>query len=172
MGLFTVKETEKQDYKPLPEGNYECVITKAGLDATKGGTEYINITLKVRKDLDNVDKLKETNGKYHNRNVYVSIYKRRDTGEYSDEDLSNVMTAAGIPVGTEIASWDQFSELLQNKPVRAFVKVEDNTYQGKTTQRNRVWPNNFYKTDYPLQEDPFKDSNIADVEVNDNDLPF
>lgn len=176
MSLFETNysNNKQTNYTPLPEGEYECTITKAGLDATPGGTEYLAVNLKVRNDLDKA--LPDTNGKYHNRTVFVQFWKNKQTGKYNLDQLQYVLEAAGVPEGRSVKDWEDFSNLLVNKPVRAFVKVEKDTYQGKSTERNRVAPWGFSKTKFPFQStstatDPFASSK-EDVEITDEDVPF
>ncbi|MFB5979709.1 DUF669 domain-containing protein [Lactobacillus delbrueckii] len=71
MAFFTVGKVEKKNsYEPIPEGYYEMSIKSVSKDATKAGTEYLSIVLRVRDDLDQA--LPETNGKYHNRIVFAN----------------------------------------------------------------------------------------------------
>lgn len=176
MSLFETNysKNEKTNYAPVPEGEYECLITKATPDVTPGGTEYLAINLKVRDDLDKA--LPETNGKYHKRVVFVQFWKNKETGKYNSDQLQYVLEAAGVPEGHDIKDWDEFRELLVDKPVRVFVKVEEDTYQGKTTTRNRVAPWGFSKTKFPLQKkqaDPFEGAcGVSEDELTDKDIPF
>lgn len=77
MTLFTTnyKNLENNDNKPVPEGVYEVIIEDTHPDATPGGTEYISMNLRIRKDLDKA--LPNTNGKQHNRVVFMNIWKER-----------------------------------------------------------------------------------------------
>ena len=183
MALFTsVKVEKKNDFEPLPAGIYEMTIDSTGPDATKGGTEYLKVALRVRKDLDQA--LPDTNGKYHNRLVFVSVWKRHATGQYDTNDLSAITQAAGIPAGTAFEDWNDWSRKLEGKNVRVKVGIQEDTYQGKTTKRNQVWPSDFEPTQFPTQAqmqaqpqpqpqqtNPFAQAQ-AQAQVNDNDLPF
>jgi hypothetical protein len=173
MSLFTTDYSHNEDtnFKPLPEGDYEVIIEKAGQDATKGGTEYLSVNYRVRKDLDKA--MPETNGKYHNRIIFGSFWKRKDTGKYNDTDVNRLMSAAGVPSGTQIKDWDDFSDKLVGKPVRIHVTIDSSEYNGKTTERNQVASWNISQTEYPLQQaDPFADAKGNDTELSDEDVPF
>lgn len=170
MALFTTDYTNSNNDKfaAVPEGDYECIITKAGWDVTSGGTEYFGITLKVRDDLDAA--LPETNGRYHRRLIFVNFWKDKKTGKLDENHIMRVLQAAGVPEGTSIESWDQLDMLLHNLPVSAHVTVDD--YRG--IKRNRVASWNFKPTSFPLaeQSDPFKAQKDNSEVANEKDLPF
>ena len=182
MALFVTQRVEKKndDFEPIPAGYYEMTIDSTGPDATKGGTEYIKVALRVRKDLDQA--LPETNGKYHNRLVFANVWRRKETGQYDQDDLSFITQAAGYEPGTKIEDWNDWSQKLEGKNVRVKVGISEDTYQGKTTKRNQVWPSDFEPTQFPTQAQmqaqpqPQPTSPFAQpqspVQVNDNDLPF
>lgn len=176
MALFVTQEVEKKngEFEPLPAGYYEMTIDSTGPDATKGGTEYIKVALRVRSDLDKA--LPETNGKYHNRLVFASVWRRKATGQYDTNDLSIITQAAGYAPGTPIEDWNDWSQKLEGKNVRVKVGIIEDTYQGKTTKRNQVWPSDFEPTQFPTQPQaqPQQDNPFTQpqAQVNDNDLPF
>ena len=175
MALFTTNYKDLNDKNtPVPEGVYECIIEETGPDATPGGTEYIKVNLRIRKDLDQA--LPNTNGKQHNRLVFMNIWKRKKTGKYDPSDLNFIMKAAGYPENTPVEDWDDWTNKLVGKPVKVKVTIDKPEYQGKTTERNQVWANSFKPTDYPLQgsqnnQDPF-DQKGNTTEISDKDLPF
>lgn len=177
MALFTTDYSnldESNNYEALPKGNYECIITKAEPDATPSGTENISITLQVRSDLDQA--MPDTNGKYHKRLIFLNIWKRKKTGKYDANEVNYIMKAIGVPQGTSIATWDDFTDILMNKPVRVSLIVDKSEYNGKTTERNSVFPNGWHETKFPIKgadatTDPFKDSKEA-TELSDSDIPF
>lgn len=178
MALFTTNyndlKTQNDEYAPVPEGTYECFIEDTHPDATPRGTEYLKLNLRIRRDLDKA--LPDTNGKQHNRIVFVNVWKRKKTGKYDPSDLNYIMKAAGYPDNTPVKDWDDWTNKLVGKPVKVRVTIDKSEYQGNATERNQVWCNSFRPTDYPLQkkvqEDPFKDSKESDKEIDDKDLPF
>lgn len=174
MALFTTNYKDLNDNTPVPEGTYECIIEETHPDATPGGTEYIRVNLRIRKDLDQA--LPNTNGRQHNRLVFVSIWKRKKKGKYDPTDLNFIMKAAGYPENTPVEDWDDWTNKLVGKPVKVKVTIDKSEYQGKTTERNQVWADSFKPTDYPLQgsqnnQDPF-DQKGNTTEISDKDLPF
>lgn len=176
------KNNEGSNYDALPTGNYEMIINKAQETVTKNGAESLQIDLIVRNDLDGVPALAETNKKYHNRHVFNDNWKRKATGQYDMQGFQYILEAVGIPEGTQIASVDDFIRILTDKPVKVYVKKENNEYNGNVTEVNRVAPWNYSKTDFPQvshiskdkkQSDPFPTdySGMTDQEIEDN-LPF
>ncbi|CCI86700.1 DUF669 domain-containing protein [Lactobacillus gigeriorum] len=171
MGLFTTDYKDLDKNTLVPEGIYECIIDHTEPDATKSGAEYINIALRIRTDLDQA--MPDTNGKQHNRLVFANIWRRKKTGEYDQSELSYVMKAAGVPEGVEVRDWNHWSQLLTGKPVRVKVAISKDEYNGRTTERNQIWPNSFAVTKYPLQvqSNPFSGNQGTEVLTNE-DIPF
>ena len=44
--------TAKYESRIKPEGDYECIISKAHIDVAKSGKEYISIPMTVREDIE------------------------------------------------------------------------------------------------------------------------
>lgn len=186
MALFTTnyEEIEEQDYSPLKTGEYEMVIASAKEKSTPNGKESFNIALIVRNDLKQVPELKEQNGKYSDRWVFSDEWKRDIKGRYiyKQENFMHYLDAAGVPEGTAIKDMEHLAQLLKGKPVRVYVKEEENTYNGETKMINTIAPWGFKKTKYPQLAHKFKDNkaeesnpfeNASDpVDVKEDDLPF
>lgn len=182
---FKVSKNEKNKnfgFTPLDEGTYECLIDSPSEEATKGGTEYFQIPLTVRNDLDGVEALKETNAKFHNRKTFdFKIWKRKGTGKYDPQNFSDVLTAVGVPEGTEITSQEQLINFLTGKPVKAFIKKTTDTYKGEEREVNQIAPWNLERTNYPDVQHVSKNKkeNSADpfagnkeIEIDNDELPF
>lgn len=168
---------ENQSFEALPTNSYEALIENVQERATKNGAESLQIKLRIRNDLDTA--LPETNGKYHNRVVLMDNWKRKATNQYDMEGLQYILEAAQVPEGTVINSFEDFGRVLILKPVQVFIKKEKNTYNGETTDVNRIAPWNFKKTQYPqvnhkwkkTPTNPMQDSGQP-IDVSDEDLPF
>src|SRR5699024_824976 len=191
MALFTTNynEVQENDYNALPTGEYEVLILSIKERETPNGKIGMNFDLVVRNDLKEVQSLKETNGKFANRRVFTTEWKRNKNGSYKYE-LNNFMhylAAVKVPEGTEIKDLNHLASLLRNKPVRVYVKEEENTYQGNTETVNTIAPWGFKPTQFENVNHQFKDdaqnnskandnpwgtndSSVADVQ--DDDLPF
>lgn len=188
MSLFKTNYSDvdtSTDYSPLPTGEYECIIARVGEKATPNGKESMQIGLVVRNDLKQVPALAEQNGKYADRWVFVDEWKRDINGRYiyKMDNFMYYLNAIGILEGTDIKDMEHLFSLLKGKPVRVYVKQEENTYMGETKTVNRVAPWGFKQTDYPNVNHAFKDkdskqeesnpfSNSAPADISDDDMPF
>lgn len=181
MALFTTNysEVNNNDFDVMPQGEYEVVIKGAQQRATKtSGREYIQIDFVIRNDLDGVEKLKETNGKFHNRIHWHDLWSRKDGSGYPVDQLQTILYACKIPEGQTIEDVNALDNILRGKPVKITLDIEENEYKGEVTKRNRVKPWNIKPSDYPdvqhqwkedVKDDPFS-SNGNDI--SDSSLPF
>ena len=192
MTLFTTDysniEENNQDFGPLPEGEYEVVIKNASERSTPNGKEETQLTLVVRNDLTKVPELAEQNGKYANRHIFVDEWKRDIDGEYKYkmDNFMHYLNGVGVPEGTKVESFEQLLSMFRGKPVRVFVKQEENEYKGNKQTVNRVAPWNFKNTKYPQvnhewkekdkdnkqSSNPFENANGGPVDIQNDDLPF
>lgn len=168
MSFFNTDYSENNnDFGPIAEGSYEAIIKAIKHDANKNGKEYLQFDLAIRNDLDKVQGLEDTNGKYHNRVVPMRFYPMKDTGQFNIQHLQMISEGARIPEHTNFESIDDFINKLTHKPVKIYVNVEDNEYQGKVTKQNRVPAWNFHKTEFPNVQHEFKQK---DEQQNNNNL--
>ena len=172
MALFTTNYNEVQDndYNALPTGEYEVLILSIKERETPNGKIGMNFDLVVRNDLKEVQSLKETNGKFANRRVFTTEWKRNKNGSYKYE-LNNFMhylAAVKVPEGTEIKDLNHLASLLKNKPVRVYIKEEENTYQGNTEMVNTIAPWGFKPTQFENVNHQFKDDAQNNSKANDN----
>lgn len=168
-------------YEPLPSGNYEMIINSAQETATKSGAESLQLDLLVRNDLDGVAELANTNKKYHNRHVFMDNWKRKATNQYDLDGFQYILQAVGVPEGKPLATVDDFMNLITGSAVKVYVKLQEDSYQGNKTMKNRVAPWNFEKTAYPQVQHTYKPGQgtsnpFADdgdqIDVKESDLPF
>lgn len=167
------KDNESNDYSALPQGEYEMIINKAQEAATKNGKEKLQIDLVVRKDLDNVQGMEETNKKYHNRHVFHDNWKTDINGsyQYDTTKFQYILDAIGVPENLAINSVDELIEIITGKAVRVYVKQEFSSYSGK--EENRVAPWGYKKTEYPLTSSTsFDRTTTSTLDISDDDLPF
>lgn len=173
--------TTNNSNEPLPAGDYEFIINSVQENATNSGAESVQFDLIVRNDLDAA--LPETNGKQHNRHLWVNEWKRRKTNQYDLNNFMYFMKAAGIPEGTEINSIEDFFQIMNKKPVRIHIKVTTSEYNGQKRKENRPAPWDWEKTQFPNVQHHFKSENkpennpqptvpTTDTAVDDESLPF
>lgn len=157
----------------LPVGEYEAVIKLAFRDATKGGTEYINVPLVIRNDVEQPRQ---------NAHIWHSIWRRKQPVPadamfegYSSAQLLRLCKSAGIPANTEFDSFDTLLDALAGLPVRVTVGHEE--YNGRTSARVKyINPSRYPDCNHKFQsQQPGEGDNLASGEAigfDTSDLPF
>ena len=75
--------TGEKKYELIEPGRYEVVIDSAEWAKTKSSEEtYMNLVFRIRKDVEQPNK---------GRLVFKSIFKRRDTGEFPEDEISQML---------------------------------------------------------------------------------
>ena len=155
----------------IADGDYEVVITKVGEDATKGGTEYVDVRLTIRNDIDQ---------KHKNQVIFHKIWKAKATGKYNMKSFNTLGAAAQLQK-TSFATFEELLNEFVGKPMKVRVKNEKSEYNGNTYENLNV--KNMKKTEFPNVQHQFKtdDSNAAQANnpftsdapnVDTEDLPF
>lgn len=107
----------KTDYQIelVKEGEYEAQIIKAELLAAEStGTKYMNITYRIREDVE-----QEHQGDV----VFDKLWQNKTTGEYNMRRFNNICKSAGIPEGTSFANENAFLEAIVGKAIVVNVAV-------------------------------------------------
>lgn len=112
----------KTDYQIelVKEGEYEAQIIKAELLAAETGTKYMNITYRIREDVE-----QEHQGEV----VYDKLWQNKTTGEYNMRRFNNICKSAGIPEGTSFANENAFLEAIVGKTIVINVAVVFDDYR-------------------------------------------
>ena len=165
-----------KDFEPLPTGEYEMIIKKAGENATPNGAETFQIDLVVRNDI-------QENKGYQNRHIFNDNWKRKNdpnAGQYPVDDFQYILMATEVPEGTEMNSMEDFAQAITGKPVRVYVKKEYSDYREEDV--NEVAPWNYGKSHYPIVNHTWKDGSPASspaddddddtITINEDDIPF
>lgn len=129
----------------IQDGTYETVITKFEENATKSGTEYVDVRLTIRNDIDQ---------KYKNNIVFHRIWKTKATGKYDMRFFNTIGAAAQLQQGKAYKSIEELFADFLGKSVRVSVKNETSEYNGKTYENLNVkrWEN----TKFPELNHKFK----------------
>lgn len=151
----------------IQDGTYETVITKFEESATQSGTEFVDVRLTVRNDIDQ---------KYKNNIVFHRIWKAKATGKYDMRFFNTIGAAAQLQQGKQYKSIEELFKDFLGKPVRVTVKNETSEYNGKTYENLNV--KRWEKTKFPELAHKFKTedggnpfaSGISDID--ENDMPF
>lgn len=113
----------KTDYqiKLVKEGEYEAQIIKAELLAAEStGTKYMNITYRIREDVE-----QEHQGEV----LYDKLWQNKTTGEYNMRRFNNICKSAGIPEGTSFANENAFLEAIVGKAIVVNVAIVFDDYR-------------------------------------------
>lgn len=112
----------KTDYQIelVKEGEYEAQIIKAELLAAETGTKYMNITYRIREDVEQG---------HQGEVVFDKLWQNKTTGEYNMRRFNNICKSAGIPEGTSFANENAFLEAIVGKTIVINVAVVFDDYR-------------------------------------------
>ncbi|MFW3590428.1 DUF669 domain-containing protein [Staphylococcus caprae] len=151
----------------IQDGTYETVITKFEENATQSGTEFADVRLTVRNDIDQ---------KYKNNIVFHRIWKAKATGKYDMRFFNTIGAAAQLQQGKQYSSIEELFKDFLGKPVRVTVKNETSEYNGKEYENLNV--KRWDKTQFPEVAHKFKTEDGGNPfaggldETDSNDYPF
>lgn len=159
----------------LPEGEYECMILSAFLNATQGGTQYFSIKMVIRNDVPQ---------NHQNRFIYHAIWQRKPEKQteedkmvdgFSFKQLMNLSRAAGIPKGKSYNTLDDLGADLKGKCIR--VTIGHNEFNGETREQVKwsnltKFPSCKHKMPVTNAEPALKVQEVSESSIDDDDLPF
>ena len=130
------------EFELLPEGTYEMLVEKSGIEIDNKQRERINMQLVVRNDV---------NQQYRNAKFFHSIYKSKEPKEmdaqtegYSFASLMQIAMAANLEAGKDYPNLTALLADFVKRPLK--VTVYHDVYNDKKTARVRRWN----KTDNPV----------------------
>lgn len=158
----------------VTDGKYEAVINSVAEDATKGGTQFINLDLIIRNDIKNQS--------FANAHIFTRVFKSKQSGKYPKGIIFTIARAAGMPDKTHFESLEDYFQKLWHKPVLVTVKNEKSEYNGKTYENLNVkrWEiSKFPEVQHKFKEsnketgstDPFANGGQS-IDISDDQLPF
>lgn len=170
MTTFNLDFSKATQTGGIKDGTYEVFVNKAFEDATPGGSEYINIDLVVRNDVDQ---------QYKNAHVFPKVWKSKKDGKYNEGMIMAIAQSLQLQDGKQYNGLDELLADFILKPVKVTVKNETSEYNGKTYENVNVkrWEktdvqgvlnHQFKKGDEPS----FGRAPSATVELQEDDLPF
>ncbi|WP_409328375.1 DUF669 domain-containing protein [Staphylococcus saprophyticus] len=151
----------------IQDGTYETVITKFEESATQSGTEFVDVRLTVRNDIDQ---------KYKNNIVFHRIWKAKATQKYDMRFFNTIGAAAQLQQGKQYKSIEELFQDFLGKPVRVTVKNETSEYNSKTYENLNV--KRWEKTKFPELAHKFKTEDGGNPfasganSIDDDDMPF
>lgn len=150
----------------IKDGKYEVVITKFEESATQSGTEFVDVRLTVRNDIDQP---------YKNQIVFHRIWKAKATGKYNMKFFNTIGAAAQLQQGKQYSSIDELFQDFLGKPVLVAVKNETSEYNDKIYENLNV--KRWEKTNFPELAHKFKTEEgsnpfATQQQQDDTDYPF
>lgn len=126
---FQVNHDEANSYELLPAGEYEVLIQECKLIESKNGTEYLNMPLIVRNDINQAGK---------DRLIFNSMFRKKNPDAkdaacdgFSAARIQSISKAAKLQNGKQYGSLDDWGADLKGKPVRVMVVHDEYNGQEK-----------------------------------------
>ena len=156
-------------FDTIPEGDYEFVITSCRTNATRGGTEYIDVQLTVRNDVAQSQR---------HRVVYNPIWRAKNPAAedaacdgFRARDINQLSRAAALENGKSYTGIDEWCADLVGKAVRATVYHDE--YNGNVNARiRRMSKTNFPDIQHRVQGFGAAPAAPAQVTTTEENCPF
>ena len=153
--MFTIDYSKAQEFATITDGTYEVVIKSAKPDASKGGTDFMDIQFKIRDDFEQ---------KFKNNIIFYKIWTTKATGAYQDKDLANIAIATELPRDLEFKDEFDFCNHITGKHLKVTVKNETSEHNGNTYENLNVKKLEKSSIMAPAQSAP--------IDLSEDDLPF
>lgn len=153
--MFTIDYSKAQEFATITDGTYEVVIKSAKPDASKGGTDFMNIQLKIRDDFEQ---------KFKNNLIFHKIWVSKETQQYNSAQVNALAKAAQLPDGAKYAGVEEFLNALVGKHLKVTVRNEKSEYNGNTYENLNVKKLEKSSIMAPAQ--------VSEPTIDDTDLPF
>lgn len=171
---FNLDFNDKFEGGGIADGVYEVIVNVATEKATPNGSEYTELDLIIRNDVQQ---------KHHNQHIFHKVWKKKDTGKYNSQMFNTLGWVFKLQEGKNYNSIDELLQDFFMKVAKVTVKNTESEYNGKTYKNVDVtrWEHSaFPQSQHQFKQkdsasnanqtrDPFAGSSI---ELTDDDLPF
>jgi hypothetical protein len=120
---FVIDYGKASNRHDVQDGEYEVTVIGAAWNKTAGGTEYIQVKLQVRQDVQQPEQ---------NETIDYPLWKSRpENRKQSDIDgvpawkIHQLSKAADLGDGETVNTLDDWFRLIQGKPVRVTTRQDD-----------------------------------------------
>lgn len=138
------------------EGVYECFIEKLEQGETNNGVKRINITLRIRSDVEQ---------EYKNGTIFDTIWREKDNPEFYDRrKINRLLGTQNVKEGTSFASIEEIIKFLNGANLQVNLGVRFSEYSGK--DENYV---KYYGSSKVVAQ---TFTNNESIEITEDDLPF
>jgi len=164
---FNLDFNDKFEGGGIADGVYEVVVNIASEDVTKGGTEYAQLDLIVRNDVQQ---------KHQNQHIFHKVWKKKDTGKYNFKTFNTLGWAFKLNEGKSYSNIDELLQDFVMKTAKVTVKNEQSEFNGKSYDNLNV--KRWEQSAFPNIQHQFKDSSKPNdfaggsIDISDDDLPF
>lgn len=160
MSLFSVNYEAAEQFSSVENGTYEVVVATAEQSASKTGTDFLDIRLKIRDDFQQ---------KFRNNLIFDKVWINKQTLQYPEWALQRYAKAVKIPEGVEINTIEQFLDIIKGKTLKITVKNEQSESNGVTYDNLNI--KKMEQSDLPPYSGAVS-SEPAPAKADDLDLPF
>lgn len=163
MTTFNLNFNDKFEGTGIADGVYEVIVNLAKEDVNKGGSEYAQLDLVIRNDVQQ---------KHSNMHIFHKIWKNKETGKYNFKTFNTLGWAFQLQ---ENKSYNSIDDLLQDffmKTAKITVKNEKSEFNGQTYDNLNV--KRWEQTQLTQSQHQFKDktNSAPTIDISDDDLPF
>ena len=160
MSLFSVNYEAAEQFSSVENGTYEVVVATAEQSASKTGTDFLDIRLKIRDDFQQ---------KFRNNLIFDKVWINKETLQYPEWALQRYAKAVKIPEGVEIDTIEQFLDIIKGKTLKVTVKNEQSESNGVTYDNLNI--KKMEQSELPPYSGAVS-SEPAPAKADDLDLPF
>lgn len=160
MSLFSVNYEAAEQFSSVENGTYEVVVATAEQSASKSGTDFLDIRLKIRDDFQQ---------KFRNNLIFDKVWINKQTLQYPEWALQRYAKAVKIPEGVEINTIEQFLNIIKGKTLKITVKNEQSESNGVTYDNLNI--KKMEQSELPPYSGAVSSESAA-AKADDLDLPF
>ena len=169
---FNLDFNDKFEGGGIADGVYEVIVNIAKEDATKGGSEYMELDLIIRNDVQQ---------KHHNQHIFHKIWKKKDTGKYNPQMFNTLGWAFKLQEGKNYNSIDELLQDFFMKVAKVTVKNEKSEPNAQGVVYDNLNVKRWEQSAFPQSQHQFKQKDSASnanqfgnaaINISDDDLPF
>lgn len=138
------------------EGVYECFIEKLEQGETNNGIKRINITFRIRSDVEQ---------EYKGGTIFDTIWREKENPEFYDKKkINRLLGTQNVKEGTTFASIEEVIKCLNGAKLQVNLGVRFSEYSGKDENYVKYYGSS------KVVEQTF--ANNDTIEITEEDLPF
>lgn len=159
-------EEFEQNFGPIDAGDYEVTLVKVEKRVAQTGRKYLNLTLEVRRDIDQP---------FGGRKLFTKIFANDDDATYNHAKINHIIVTqkfTGEHYKTEFKSFDDILQYLHGLNFIVSVDVVFNEVTEKDENKIIDW--SYKPSTKPIkdEEPAIKGNNLDSIEIPDIDIPF